>query len=387
MSDEPRQKLRVLDLFSGIGGFSLGLERTGGFETVAFCEIDPFCRKVLKKHWPDVPCFEDVRTIDYEADHIKDADVVTAGFPCQDISYAGAGAGLAGERSGLWWMVRRTLRLVRPRLALLENVAALLDRGMGTVLGSMASIGYDAEWHSVPLSAFGAPHRRDRVCILAYPQGERCAEAWEFRYRELQKWISRCCQAPVSPNARQERSEGVRPQEVSGIGAFSWCQDVRGAADLRERPDLPPPLFRGSRDGVPDWVERIESCGNSFSPIQVEAFGHAILEAERQVTVDKPCANLRPVMYLHRVHELQTIARANGYCLALHGSMQRDLDAIAVPWTKRAVPAERLVEQICDQMGLTPTNDSPADKEHGRRVWSLLMGEIGFVDFSIMPRH
>ena len=163
--------LKVLDLFSGIGGFSLGLERTGGFQTVAFYEIDPYCRKVLKKHWPDVPCFEDVRAINYEAVHIKDADVVTAGFPCQDISYAGAGAGLAGDNSSLWWMVRRALRLVRPPLALLENVAALLYRGMGTVLGSMAAIGYDAEWHSVPLSAFGAPHRRDRVCILAYPRG------------------------------------------------------------------------------------------------------------------------------------------------------------------------------------------------------------------------
>ena len=275
-------KLRVLDLFSGIGGFSLGLERTGGFETVAFCEIEEFPRKVLRKHWPNVPIYEDVRQLPYEVEEIKSADVVTAGFPCQDISFSGTGSGFAGERSGLWWMVRRTLRLVRPPLALLENVAALLNRGMGTVLGSMAAIGYDAEWHSVPLSAAGAPHRRDRVCILAYASGERRAEAWQLRYIKYQEWLSRCRKAAVSPDIGQERSKGLRPQVVSGIGSFSWCKNVRSAADLRDRPDVPPPLFRGSRDGIPDWVERIEGCGNAFSPVAVEVIGHAILQAEQQ---------------------------------------------------------------------------------------------------------
>lgn len=106
-----------------------------------------------------------------EMDWFQSADCVTAGFPCQDISFAGEGAGLAGERSGLWWQVRRTLRMVRPKLALLENVAALLNRGMGTVLGSLAAIGYDAEWHSIPASAVGAEHERDRVWIIAADAG------------------------------------------------------------------------------------------------------------------------------------------------------------------------------------------------------------------------
>ena len=92
------EKLKVLDLFSGIGGFSLGLERTGGFETVAFCEIEGFCQKVLNKHWPDVPIYEDVRNIDYDGT----VDVICGGFPCQDISIAGKGAGIEGEKSGLW---------------------------------------------------------------------------------------------------------------------------------------------------------------------------------------------------------------------------------------------------------------------------------------------
>ena len=272
-------KLRVLDLFSGIGGFSLGLERTGGFETVAFCEIEPFPRKVLAKHWPDVPVYEDVRNLDYGLEGIKGAEVVTAGFPCQDISFAGDGAGLAGERSGLWWMVRRTLRMVRPRLAVLENVAALLNRGMGQVLGSMAAIGYDAEWHCIPLSAVGAPHRRDRVSILAYPEGERCAEAWELRYYKLKEWLSRCREAPFSADAWEKRVQGDFKKEASGFDAFSWCQNVRGVEDLRDRPDIPQPLFRGGRDGVPNWVGRIAGCGNSYSPVAVEGLGRAIWEA------------------------------------------------------------------------------------------------------------
>lgn len=103
-----------------------------------------------------------------DMEELKSADIITAGFPCQDISLAGKGAGLAGERSGLWWQVRRTLRMVRPRYALLENVAALLNRGLSTVLGSLASIGYDTEWHCIPASYVGAPHRRDRIWIICH---------------------------------------------------------------------------------------------------------------------------------------------------------------------------------------------------------------------------
>jgi DNA (cytosine-5)-methyltransferase 1 len=120
--------LRVLDLFSGIGGFSLGLERTGGFETVAFCEIEPFPRAVLKKHWPEVPCYEDVRTLTAErlaADGIA-VDVICGGFPCQDLSAAGKRAGLSGARSGLWGEICRLICEIGPRYAVMENVAGLL---------------------------------------------------------------------------------------------------------------------------------------------------------------------------------------------------------------------------------------------------------------------
>lgn len=159
--------LTVLDLFSGIGGFSLGLERTGGFKTVAFCEIDPFCRKVLAKHWPGVPVYDDITTADFTPGF---ADVICGGFPCQDISTAGKRAGITGERSGLWQHMVGAVRLVRPRYVIVENVAALLSNGLDTVLGDLASIGYDCEWHCIPASAVGAPHRRDRWWGVAYPQ-------------------------------------------------------------------------------------------------------------------------------------------------------------------------------------------------------------------------
>src|SRR5688572_4450644 len=163
--------MNVLDLFSGIGGFSLGLERAG-MRTVAFCEIDPFCRRVLAKHWPGVPCYDDVRSLTAErlaADGIA-ADVICGGFPCQDISVAGKGLGLEGVRSGLWSEYARLIGEIRPRFVIVENVSALLSRGLGRVLGDLAALGYDAEWHCIPASAVGAPHIRDRIWIIAYPQ-------------------------------------------------------------------------------------------------------------------------------------------------------------------------------------------------------------------------
>jgi DNA (cytosine-5)-methyltransferase 1 len=174
----------VLDLFSGIGGFSLGLERTGGFETVAFCEIEPFPRRVLAKHWPGVPIYNDVRTLTADVlrrDGIA-VDVITGGFPCQDLSVAGKQRGMGeGTRSGLWSEIVRLIGELRPQYVIVENVAALLSgpsekRGgwFGRVLGDLAECGYDAEWENIPASALGAPHRRERVWLTAYPHQDRC---------------------------------------------------------------------------------------------------------------------------------------------------------------------------------------------------------------------
>jgi len=153
-------------LFTGIGGIDLGLERAG-MECAWQVEIDPFCQKVLAKHWPEVARYEDIREVG--SHNLGPVDLICGGFPCQDISYAGKGSGLSGERSGLWREMLRTIRMVRPRLALVENVAALLRRGMGRVLGDMAESGYDAEWDCLPAAAFGARHFRERVFIIATP--------------------------------------------------------------------------------------------------------------------------------------------------------------------------------------------------------------------------
>jgi DNA (cytosine-5)-methyltransferase 1 len=159
--------LRLLDTFSGIGGFSYAAERiVGGFETVAFVEREPYCQKILSKHWPSVPIHDDITTFNPEP---YSADVICGGFPCQDISLAGKQAGIKeGTRSGLFYELMRVVRLVRPQYVILENVSAILANGLDTVLAELAQAGFDAEWACIPASAVGACHQRDRWWLVAY---------------------------------------------------------------------------------------------------------------------------------------------------------------------------------------------------------------------------
>ena len=244
---EPAAKFKVLDLFSGIGGFSLGLERTGGFKTVAFCEIDPFCQNVLKKHWPDVPCENDVTTIEFKEGQ---ADVITGGFPCQDISLANTnGTGLAGERSGLFREIMRGVRVVRPRYVLLENVAELLNRGMGVVCGEMAESGYDTEWDCIAADSVGAVHERERVWIMAYPHDERLQGG----------------------KLRMPQNSGEGNIDAALLPSLPLC---------RNKDELPTPYVVGSNAGIPDRAHRIRALGNTVLPQIPEIIGHAILQAE-----------------------------------------------------------------------------------------------------------
>lgn len=178
--------IAIGSLFSGIGGLELGLEaafmESGILARVAWqVEQEPFCGAVLAKHWPDADrSVTDVRQAG--AGTLARVDVICGGFPCQDLSYAGRGAGLAGERSGLWWEFLRVIRELEPRLVVVENVAALLSRGIGDVLGPLAALGYDARWDCIRASDVGAPHRRERLFIVAYSdssgrQGKRPAAA------------------------------------------------------------------------------------------------------------------------------------------------------------------------------------------------------------------
>lgn len=226
-------KLKVLDLFSGLGGFSLGLERTGGFETVAFCEIDPFCRHVLAKHWPGVLIHDDIQTLsaDWLAEMGAWPDVICGGFPCQDLSYAGKGAGLAGERSGLWREYARLIGEIRPAFVVVENVAALLGRGLGDVLGDLAALGYDAEWHGIPASAIGAPHRRDRVWIVAYPSTQRWRETRAL-IPEPQKWATGC-----GPNVADAQPSGRGGRREDGAGPNPAMSRGSGRGSVVANPD------------------------------------------------------------------------------------------------------------------------------------------------------
>ena len=309
--------LTLLDLFSGIGGFSLGLERTGGFETVAFCEIEPYCQRVLAKHWPEVPCYGDIRELTagtLERDGIA-VDAICGGFPCQDLSVAGQQAGINAERSGLWGEYARLIGELRPAIVFVENVANLLagpseqpGRWFGRVLSDLAAIGYDAGWESIPAAYVGAPHRRDRVWLVANPSGERRSEAWALQRKRLAEWISGCCEAsndshahgghgnrlsgasgasggeegveaPIASDDQQERVQRFLEGSFSGFPEFSWCQDVGSIEDIRERPDLPEPVFRGARDGVPNWVDRTAALGNAVVPQIPELLGRAYLES------------------------------------------------------------------------------------------------------------
>ena len=166
---ENMEKLTTGSLFSGIGGLEYGLERTGGFRTIWNCEIEAYPSAVLKKHWPDVPNLGDITKVDWSK--VAPPDIICGGFPCQDISVAGKGRGIKeGTRSGLWLEYAKAIRELRPKYAVIENVAALTRRGLHIVLADLAEAGYDAEWHNISASAVGAWHRRERIFILAYPQ-------------------------------------------------------------------------------------------------------------------------------------------------------------------------------------------------------------------------
>lgn len=166
--------MHVLDLFSGIGGFALGLESVG-MRTAAFCECEPYAVAVLRKHWPDTPVYPDVRRLDaatLRRDGIGPIDLICGGFPCQDISPAGQRAGIEGERSGLWRDFARIIGEVRPRYALLENSAALAWNGLGRILSDLAALGYDAEWHCIRAAAIGCPFEGDRLYLVATPNAQ-----------------------------------------------------------------------------------------------------------------------------------------------------------------------------------------------------------------------
>jgi DNA (cytosine-5)-methyltransferase 1 len=285
----------VLDLFSGIGGFSLGLERTGGFTTSAFCEICPEARKVLRKHWADVPIYEDITKLTARELHYDgiEIDCITGGFPCQDISLAGKGEGIVGERSGLWAEMFRLIADVRPRWVIAENVSALRSKGLTLVLQDISSIGYHAEWHCIPASAIGAPHQRDRIWIIAYPESAR---TWKDngRVRAGASGASGRKNSATEEGALSDtqsyrgggrNSEGCADGErviLSGEqegGTLGRTATGCGALPRAECWAVESNVGRVGH-GIPRRVDRLKQLGNSVVPQIPELIGNAILKKE-----------------------------------------------------------------------------------------------------------
>ena len=285
--------LRVLDLFSGIGGMSLGLEMTGGFETVAFCEREPFCQAVLRQHWPTTPIYSDVKELNFD----QPVDVICGGYPCQPFSQAGQRCGDQDDRH-LWPEMYRIVDECRPAWVLGENVSGHITLGLDQVLSDLEAIGYASRAFVIPAVAVDAHHRRDRVWIVAHanrdgqPDGA-VNETTRSRQLDVADPDNGTGRRREERQPQGDRQLGVRGEDVAdaiGEGSQRAKHEQREARDARARQ----PSELGSREawfwttepmvgrvanGVPARVDRIKALGNAVVPQVVAQIGRAILEA------------------------------------------------------------------------------------------------------------
>ena len=268
--------LRLIDTFSGIGGFSYAAEKlVGGFKTVAFVECEPFCQKVLKKHWPHVEQFHDIRTYNPEP---YSADIICGGFPCQSISNAGKREGITEtSQSGLWYELYRVICLLQPRYVVLENVSAILSKGLGIVLGNLAEAGYNCEWCCIPATFIkGACHQRDRWWLVAYSTSVSNGSQIEIQARGdtvIRRPTTNTEGSEGNGNETIEKYGKARTQEIfrdrnGGKNTYTWRNtphELRG--DWREW-SIKPVICRDP-NGVPSGVDRtkrLKALGNSIVP-------------------------------------------------------------------------------------------------------------------------
>jgi len=246
-------ELRLIDTFSGIGGFSYAAEKlVGGFKTVAFVECEPYCQKVLEKHWPDVPIYEDIKSYRPEP---YSAEVICGGFPCQSISNAGKREGITEtSQSGLWYELYRVICLLQPRYVVLENVSAILSKGLGIVLGNLAEAGYCCEWCCIPATFIkGACHQRDRWWLVGYVANTEGSE--------------RNGDETIEKHGKARTQEIFRDRNGSE-NTYTWRNtphELKG--DWREW-SIKPVICR-TPNGVPSGVDRakrLKSLGNSVVP-------------------------------------------------------------------------------------------------------------------------
>lgn len=234
--------LKVLDLFSGIGAFSLGLYAAGGFETQAFCETDLFCRSVLSRRWPNIRIHGDIKQTSFI--EYTSIDLICGGFPCQDVSRGGSNEGLKGQQSQLWSEYYRAIMEIMPKWIVIENVSLLRTRGLGTILRQLDAIGYVGEWHVIPASAIGGQHNRERLWIIANHSSLGVQRLW-----------------PEGHSFARKVAQAILPLR-SGDG--QWLIE---------------PDFRRSSDGSANRLDRIKSIGNSIIPQIAEIIGTAILRS------------------------------------------------------------------------------------------------------------
>jgi len=271
--------IKVGSLFAGIGGFEKGIEDAfGGMaDTVWQVEQNSFCQKVLKKHWPNATIYDDVRAVGKH--NLEPVHILCGGFPCQSISQAGKMEGLENEeKSGLWWEMHRIIGELRPRIAILENVANVLSVGGPDVIGSLAKIGYDCEWTVIRASDFGAPHHRARWFCVAYPHSQHIEKQSKHTKRMEPKIKSKCGSSQnVSSNPILSRSEtrtkSSKPMEQMGETQdwkHGWNSSVQTNEHFKRRshwsgfPTASP--FCRRNDGISKRVDRIKALGNAIVP-------------------------------------------------------------------------------------------------------------------------
>jgi len=290
--------VQVLDLFSGIGGFSLGLKRAG-METIGFCEIDPFCRRVLAKHWPDVTIHTDIRGLDGK-DYKGRTDVICGGFPCQPFSQAGKRRGTEDDRH-LWPEMLRVISEVRPTWVIGENVIGFVKMELDSVLSDLEREGYQTRAFIIPACGIDAPHKRDRVWIISHANSEgesdgpinegprpRQLELMadpESGFSVLSKQEVRTGRTTTdnsskdvadSESERVQRlwSSGEQKPHTYGGQKLSLCGSERPEPAYWEAE----PGMGRVVDGIPDRVDRIKGLGNAVVPMVVEVIGNAIME-------------------------------------------------------------------------------------------------------------
>jgi DNA (cytosine-5)-methyltransferase 1 len=296
--------MKILDLFSGIGGFSLGLE-AAGFETAAFCEYDQEAQKVLRKNWPDVPIFSDVKTLTKQELHdngIQDIGLICGGYPCQPFSIAGQRRGAEDDRH-LWPEMFRLIQELRPTWVIGENVAGHINMGLDEVLADLEAEGYTPRTFVIPACAVDAHHRRDRVWTVAHANSESESDGTKHEQRMVENSKCEPRRDSESITRRQDNkskwsedtdtvagsSENVAhtafgiskrssKEQVSGIGNFSR-ESGRSGQDKPRRWSVEPNVGRVA-NGVPRRSHRLKQLGNAVVPQVVEQIGKAIWSIE-----------------------------------------------------------------------------------------------------------